>query len=143
DQNARLHRLEDQAARMEQWIQQLRRDLLAARHRSPEAKRHEEEEEEIEEEEEEDEDEDDERGRGAPREIHIHNHGGSVILHFHGAEQPKVHRHEGDGVSLRHGRTDPPKEDVAAEVDAQRARLVRRIDAAIRRARRAGLKDER
>jgi hypothetical protein len=119
---------------MEQWIQQLRRDLRAARHRSPEAERHGEEEE-IE--------EDDKRDRGAPREIHIHNHGGSVILHFHCTEQPKVHRHEGDGVSRRHGRTDLPKEDVAVEVDAQRARLVRRFDAAIRRARRAGLKDER
>jgi chromosome segregation ATPase len=81
---AQLHRLEDQVTKMEQWVQELRRDVQALLRRRPQER------EEAEEEEEEAEE------QKAPA-IHIHNHGGPVILHFHGGSKPQVVRHDDDG----------------------------------------------
>lgn len=71
DRLDRLDRLEDQAAKMERWLGQLRQDVEELLRR-PAVK------------------------ASRSPDIHIHNRGGSVILHFHGGKPGKVQIHKDD-----------------------------------------------
>ncbi len=119
---ARLHRLEDQVTKMDQWARQLRWDVQTLLGRSTERGGGETEEEEEE---------------SRPADIHIHNHGGSVILHFHGSGRPRVHRHDDADNKVGHRNGEHADSHDVAEANGEHSRMVRRIQNAIRRARRA------
>lgn len=104
---ARLGRLEDLAARMEQWVRQLQGDVRALLRRSRTTNQ-------ARQEDDEDEEEEEEEDRQSP-DIHIHNHGGSVILHFHGGK-PRVYRHHDDDDDAEDADDDAPRRDLVGRL---------------------------